>query len=165
MGVWLQRHISTIAPLLLYVAAEQPAKGRPEVVVYQSAIFDPIMPEATRRFEAEGVGVLVRTAAVDGEPPDPTQAPRSLELMRRQMLVDEKPVAAIFIGGMEGVIVEHDLFRDLFPDAPTYALGHPGGEARALVPKSPPSLQEVLAESDVYPTVARKILDHLEGLL
>src|SRR5439155_20496577 len=55
----------TIAPLLLYVAAELPHAPEPRVVVYQSGVFDSVMPEATRRFEADGVGTLIRTEPVD----------------------------------------------------------------------------------------------------
>src|SRR5207248_3048115 len=43
----------TIAPLLLYVAAEFPAAPSPRVVVYQSDLFADVLPSATRRFEAE----------------------------------------------------------------------------------------------------------------
>ena len=151
----------TIAPLLLYVAAELPPTSEPLVVVYQSAVFDVILPEATLRFEAEGVGSVVRTAAVEGEPPDPSQAPESLDLMRRQMLTDEAPIAAVFIGGMAGIPVEHDLFRELRPEYPTYALGHPGGEARSLVDSSPSAVRDLLADGDVYPAMARAILDDI----
>jgi hypothetical protein len=151
----------TIAPLLLYVAAELPPTSEPRVVVYQSAVFDAILPEATLRFEAEGVGSIIRTAAVEGEPPDPSQAPQSLDLMRRQMLTDEVPIAAVFIGGMAGISVEHNLFRELRPQSPTYALGHPGGQARSLVDSSPSAVQELLMDGDVYPAVARAILDDI----
>lgn len=155
----------TIAPLLLYVAAEQATANVARVVIYQSAVFDPILPEATLRFEADGVGSVIRTAAVGDEPPDPTRAPQSLALMRRQMLTDEAPIAAVFVGGMAGIPDEHQLFEDLRESAPTYALGHPGGAARTLVGSSPEELREELADGDIYPAVARRILDDLVGRL
>lgn len=148
----------TIAPLLLYVAAEQPPSGDPRVVVYQSDAFRDVLPDATLRFEEQGVGSVIHTAAVEGEPPDPSQAPESLELMRRQLLEFEPLVAAIFIGGMSGVPREHALFRSVRPDAPTYALGRPGGEARQLVGSSPAHLRELLATGDIYPAVARAVV-------
>lgn len=151
----------TIAPLLLYVAAEQSVYGEPPIVVYQSAVFDPILPAATRRFEADGVGTLIRTEPEGDEPPDPTRAPRSLERMRRQMLVDEAPAAAVFIGGMEGIQAEHALFSELRAGCPTYSFGVPGGAAQHLVAESPPELREDLANSSVYPALARRILDDL----
>lgn len=89
----------TIAPLLLYVASETQRSSRPSVVVYQSAVFEPVLPESTRRFEADGVGELIRTPAVGDEPPDPVRATKSLPLMRRQMLTSEAPIGAVFVGG------------------------------------------------------------------
>lgn len=151
----------TIAPLLLYVASESATGGQPSVVVYQSAVFEAVLPESTRRFEAEGVGELIRTPAVGNEPPDPSLAVESLALMRRQMLSTEAPVGAVFVGGMAGIPTEHGLFRELWPTAPTYALGRPGGASRSLVDGSPADLRESLTDSDVYPALARQVLDHL----
>lgn len=153
----------TIAPLLLYVAAEEGPATRPRVVVYQSAVFDRVLPEATLRFEAEGVGSIVRTAAMAGEPADATRAPQSLDLMRRQMLTEEAPVGAIFVGGMSGIPNEHLLFRELRDGEPTYALGHPGGAASTLVNESPSEMREELARDDVYPALARRIINDLVG--
>ncbi len=151
----------TIAPLLLYVAAEQGPSISPSVLIYQSAVFDAILPDATRQFEAEGVGRVIRTAAVDGEVPDPAQATQSLALMRHQMLSQEPLAGAIFIGGMEGIPDEYALFGNLHPRSPTYAFGVPGGSARSLVEFSPPDLGEKLATSAIYPAVARAIVNDL----
>jgi hypothetical protein len=151
----------TIAPLLLYVAAELPPSDDPRVLVYQSSTFNPIMPEATLRFEAEGVGTLIRTPAVVGEPPDPAQAPQSLAIMRRQMLTETQPAAAIFIGGMAGIPDEHALFNDLLPRSPTYPLGYPGGESRILAEASESPLQELLVTGTVYPTLGRAIVSDI----
>lgn len=148
----------TIAPLLLYVAAEQPPSSEPLVVVYQSDAFRDVLPDATLRFEEQGIGTVIHTAAAEGEPPDPSKAPKSLELMRRQLLASEPLAAGIFIGGMSGIPREHALFRSVRPDAPTYALGRPGGEASQLVGSSPAHLRELLATSDLYPAVARAVV-------
>ena len=153
----------TIAPLLLYVASETQRSSRPSVVVYQSAVFEPVLPESTRRFEADGVGELIRTPAVGDEPPDPVRATKSLPLMRRQMLTSEAPIGAVFVGGMEGISAEHEMFHELWPTAPTYAFGRPGGASRSLVDLSPEDLRAGLAESDVYPALARRVIDHLVG--
>lgn len=151
----------TIAPLLLYVAAELPPADDPRVIVYQSLVFDSVMPEVTRKFEADGVGYLVHTDAVDDEPPDPRHAPQSLALMRRQMLTDTGPVAAIFVGGMTGIPIEHNAFGDLNPGRPTYSIGYPGGEARNLVAKSVPQLRPLLLNGTVYPAIARAIVSDI----
>ena len=54
----------TIAPLLLYVAAEFPSAATERVAIYQSELFTDVLPAATRRFEAEGVGRLEHTDLV-----------------------------------------------------------------------------------------------------
>jgi SLOG cluster3 family len=155
----------TIAPLLLYVAAELPSSALPRVVVYQSAVFDSVLPEATRRFEASGVGVLVRTEAVGGEPPDPQRAIGSLELMRREMLTSTQPSAAVFIGGMEGIPAEHALYTELMPGRPTYPLGAPGGAARELAEHGVSRLQDLLRQSHVYPAIGRAIVEDIAKTL
>lgn len=152
----------TIAPLLLYVAAEFPPDHGGRVRVYQSLLFEDILPTATRRFEADGVGEVIWTEAADGESPVPGQWDRSLQHMREQMLRDTEPSAAVFIGGMEGIPVEFELFTSLFPDRPTYATGRPGGEARHLVDRSPYHLRGRLLESGAYPALWWAVLDDID---
>ena len=151
----------TIAPLLLYVAAEQPPTDEPLVVLYQSEVFQTVWPRETFRFEEEGIGRVVRTERVGDEPADPPRAPRSLDLMRRRLLDEEELAAAVFVGGMHGIPDEYAQFRARFPAAPTYSFGRPGGAASALVDTSPPAVRPLLAEDVVYPAVARAIVDDI----
>ena len=155
----------TIAPLLLYVAAELPEGLRPEVFLYQSEIFKDVMPTATQRFVSQGIAIPRMTEAVEGEDTDPANRGRSLELMRRQMFAETKPAAACFVGGMEGIADEFELFREFRPGAPTYPLAGPGGEAARLIGETATPLEELLARSQVYPTVWNRVLDDLEGRL
>lgn len=151
----------TIAPLVLYVAAELPESPEPRVVVYQSAVFEGVMPEATRRFEADGTGLVIYTEPVDDEPPDPELAAKSLALMRQRMLAETRPDAAVFIGGMGGISDEFRLLRELRPGVPTYPLGRPGGAARELASSSGSLLRESLLNGAVYPAVGRAIIEDL----
>jgi hypothetical protein len=59
----------------------------------------------------------------------------SLTRMRREML--SRPLeAAVFIGGMEGIFEEYDLFREMHGvEASVIALGAPGGAAGQLADK------------------------------
>lgn len=157
-GVLVTAAHPTIAPLLLYIAAELPNRNERSVLVYQSAAFDDILPEATRRFEAEGVGSIIRTPVIADEPADPTRAPQSLAAMRSQMLTETEPAAAVFIGGMGGIPDEYALFSELRPGRPTYPLGFPGGEARVLAEASQSGLGDELRNGSVYPTLARAIV-------
>lgn len=123
----------TIAPLLLYVAAEFPPDVATRILIYQSLLFDDVLPTATRRFEAEGVGSVIWTEATTGDLPEPGHWDSSLETMRTRMLEETAPVAGCFIGGMDGIPTEFAMFKSLFPGRPVYPVGAPGGEARGLV--------------------------------
>jgi hypothetical protein len=154
----------TIAPLLLYVAAELHTRGDRRISIYQSELFEYILPTATRRFEAQGIGKVVWTGAVEGDRPVPGKWDRSLEVMRRQMLTETQPAAAVFVGGMHGIPEEYALFSELRPGRPTYAVGHPGGAARALAYEQPVStLRDQLLDSAVYPALWRAVLHGLEA--
>ncbi len=165
----------TIAPLLLYVAAELPDAARGRIVVYQSEIFESVLPPATRRFEEEGFGELVWTPAVSNETSDPGNRAESLSVMRRQMLVDTQPQAAVFVGGMTGILEEWQMFAAERPGDPRYPIGYPGGEARYLAEQSPrgtgpesrPSspLGELLQNGAVYPMTWNAVLDDLRSHL
>jgi hypothetical protein len=159
----------TIAPLLLYVAAELPDVAHGRIVVYQSEVFEEVLPPETRRFEEEGFGELVWTPAAPGETPDPGNRAESLSLMRRQMLAETQPQAAVFVCGMAGILDEWELFAGDRPGNPRYPLGYPGGEARRLVETrldeaaivDTDTLHGLLAGSSLYPTVWRAVLGDL----
>jgi hypothetical protein len=154
----------TIAPLLMYVAAELPASDVTQVIVYQSDLFDDVLPEPTRRFGEDNIGDLRWTPAVEGEAPEPGKWDRSLRLMRHRMLSETDPAAAIFVGGMGGISDEFSMFREVFPDRPVYPVGRPGGEARVLANRTELRVPRQL-DGDVYPALFRRIVaDIVESL-
>jgi hypothetical protein len=153
----------TIAPLLLYVAAEFAFHEGERVDIYQSELFADVLPEATRRFEADGVGRIIWTPAAEGDRPEPGAWEDSLAVMRSRMLIETAPIAACFVGGMEGIEREYRLFSRYFPDRPTYPVGRPGGEARALVERRQTPLTARLSNDDTYPALWRAVLDDLES--
>lgn len=88
-----------ISPFVRQIAD---ARGPSERVrIYQSRFFEDKIPEASRQLHD-----IVWTPTIDGD------RDRSLAEMRRRMIEDEAPVAGVFIGGMEGVIDEYELFVD-----------------------------------------------------
>lgn len=152
----------TIAPLLLYVAAEIPRDAdRPRVLIYQSELFESVMPKETIRFQEEGIGSLRITEAQPGDQPKPGHWDDSLRIMRRQMFFDTHPRAGIFIGGMDSIHAEFDILRELNPAILTYPVAKPGGEAANLVQFAPESIRPLLAESDVYPAIFRRVVEDL----
>ena len=151
----------TIAPLLLYVAAELPVDRPRRIVTYQSGLFDEVMPAATRRFQQEEIGRFETTPAAPGERAVPGEWDESLLMMRRQMLSETQPCAAVFVGGMEGITDEFALFSEMFPEAPTYPIGRPGGEARRLAEHSNSPLHDQLLRGRAYPALWRIVLKDL----
>ena len=151
----------TIAPLLLYVAAELPEEQSRQIVTYQSEVFEDVLPIATQRFRDEGIGEFNWTPAAPGEQPRPGECDQSLAIMRRQMLGESKPCAAAFVGGMEGIPQEFSTFTELNPNAPVYAVGRPGGEARTLVERSPSPLREESMGSAIFPALWRAVVEVL----
>ncbi len=75
------------------------------VVLYQSEYFKDRFPEDNDKFEnivfTENMGDI----------------PSSIQHMRYRMLTEYKFVAAVFIGGMDGIEVEFKMFRELHPNA------------------------------------------------
>lgn len=153
----------TIAPLLLYIAAEFPrAEGEPaKVITYQSELFQDVMPEATVRFADLGIGERRITPAVPGEEPVPARWNGSLLIMRRRMFDESRPVAAIFAGGMAGIREEYDLLASQSPPPFAYCVGRPGGEAARLGPGNGSSLGTLLATGGVYPTIFRAVVSDI----
>jgi len=91
------------------------------VVLYQSTFFAEIFPEENKHFQN-----VVFTDAV------PNDRAASLLVMREQMLSREDLSAAVFIGGMDGVEAEHELFRRFHPAAKVLPVSSPGGAALNL---------------------------------
>jgi hypothetical protein len=153
----------TIAPLMLYVAREFPdiREVEPPIVVYQSRLFGDVLPPATYELAEGGLAELRWTEAFPGDEPEPGKWERSLLTLRETMLRDADPIAAIFVGGMEGIRQEFDIFRQLHERRPAYAVGRPGGEAASLVSLGPPSLAEDLATSESYPALLRRVIDDI----
>lgn len=159
----------TISPLLLYVAGEFPriSGQAPSIIVYQSRLFEEDLPVETSEMAKGGVADLRWTRAVRGDDQsDSRKWGRSLFQMRLQMLTNESPFAAVFIGGMEGILAEHRLFSALHRRKPTYSIFRPGGEAANLVFRSPQPIVEALMSELSYPTifhdVVNNMLEHLD---
>ena len=110
----------SITPMVHAVCKDFGMEFAPPVVLYQSRYFENRFPEDNKYFET----ILVD--AVDGD------LAGSLVELRRAML-SRSIEFAVFIGGMEGIFQEYEMFRDLHgPNAQALALGTPGGAARQL---------------------------------
>jgi hypothetical protein len=91
------------------------------VRLYQSRIFEDDFPDETRRFQN-----VVFTDAVGNN------RAASLSLMRTRMIEETEFAAAVFVGGMAGVVDEFQLFRERAPSAAILPIMSTGGAARAV---------------------------------
>lgn len=110
-----------ITPIIWEAARRLDVPYERSVVLYQSAFFKDRYPQANLRFDN-----WVEVPAVEGD------QRASLKLMRERMFGDHSYEAAVFIGGMEGVIDEFEILQGLAPDATLVPLAAPGGVSRDL---------------------------------
>jgi hypothetical protein len=156
----------SISPMVLAVAREFPPAPVPPVEVYQSKFFHGRYAPETYELACPPLGILVETdAAADKD--------TSVRQMRDDMLSRPGLIAAVFVGGMDGVIDEAKRFRDLPWKLPAYAIASAGGGAAdlydpqqplafaggAIAPVDPDLLS---AERIGYTRVAREIFDSIE---
>lgn len=153
-----------ISPLVLQVARETtPRPGDepddPLVVIWQSAWYRDQIPTSTLQLAAwdRGRWLLTAKASTKGE---------SLQQMRHAMLSTGDIVAAVFIGGMDGVWDEAMHFAAIRPGRPMFALGSTGAAALRLLDAGHGTggahcTRHDLARVPSYPLIARKLLADL----
>lgn len=125
-----------ITPMVWTVCEDLGVRYSDAVVLYQSRFFQEVFPEENAHFAN-----VVFTEAVDND------REASLLSMRRAMLSRDDLDAAVFIGGMEGVLAEYQLFKELHPFSKVLAVPAPGGAALELASRlkslSEPELESV----------------------
>jgi hypothetical protein len=95
-----------ITPMIWVVAEAMGIDYGSWVKLYQTKYFKDEFPEDNERFQN-----VTYTEDIDHD------RERSLHVMRKKMFQDHPFEAAVFIGGMRGVIDEFDLFRSAQPQA------------------------------------------------
>ncbi|MBU0556043.1 MAG: hypothetical protein KKD64_16830 [Alphaproteobacteria bacterium] len=90
------------------------------VKLYQSEIFEDEFPEETARFQ----NVVITKRGDD--------VASSLEHMRKRMLDETDFSAAVFVGGMKGIMDEYTLFKERAPEAAIIPVMSTGGAAEVL---------------------------------
>jgi SLOG cluster3 family len=137
----------SISPLVAIVAGEYRDPNLTEggeerapapVVIYQSEAFRESIPHDTELLIQLGLAEEHWIKAVDGEHFVPgkgsahEQCPRSLIAMRLAMIEDTDPAAMVCIGGMEGVLLEAEMFRAERENRPVFTLARTGGAASII---------------------------------
>lgn len=111
-----------ITPLIRYVFERMNRDIKNHVTLYQSDYFREYFPKDNMLFENKIITKIVG------------DRDSSLEYMRKKML-DNNFSAGIFIGGMEGVLDEYELFKMYNPDALVIPVASTGAAARIIFNK------------------------------
>lgn len=110
-----------ITPIIANIFKKRGYKNEKLVTLYQSNYFKSVFPEEDKSFSN-----FVQTEIVtndDGR----ADMNLSLRLMRRKMIGENNIVAAVFIGGMEGIMDEADIVKELKPKAKLLPVASTGG--------------------------------------
>ena len=143
----------TITPVVLTVGEQVGARGA--VDVFQSRWFEDCISEETYAMVESGVGHVHFV--------DKRETRHASLLAMRRAILDTCPIAAVFVGGMNGVIEEHEMVGHLLSDAFRIPVKGPGGAA-ARLPTSDGDLPAEVAdllESRQYPFFASVLVQAL----
>ena len=143
----------TLTPLVLMVANELGTKG--SVDIFQSEWFEDRITQETRALAEAGYGSISWT------PKFPTRE-ESLQVMREEMLGGDRTlIAGVFVGGMEGIVDEYELFLRFQPNVPCISLVGPGGAAATLPLDDTRDILGRHVRSRRYPFLASVMVDRL----
>jgi hypothetical protein len=109
-----------ITPLIRHVVERMTGEWESHITIYQSRHFEKSFPEDN--FAFENIQLT----------PDYGDMPSSIFQMRKRMFEENTFSAAVFIGGMEGVIDEYRMFREYYPQAVTIPLASTGAAAKIV---------------------------------
>lgn len=136
----------SITPLITLVLERYGLKMSDRVTLYQSREFEQDFPS-----ENEDIGIRVITEKKENRE-------TSLLYMRQKMIGEHEYEAAIFIGGMEGVLDEYAMFAQLHPEALCFPIASTGAAARMLFEEHPNNYCESLLEELSYTLLFKKLL-------
>jgi len=119
--------------MIRLLTLEKRVQLKSHVFLFQSRFFEKEFPPEVREFENL---ILVEAVGRDRD--------ASLMKMREAMIGSHDFAAGIFIGGMEGVEKEYELFRRMHPKKPAFPIASTGAAARILFDNFEHNRQELL---------------------
>jgi SLOG cluster3 family len=126
-----------ITPMIWVVAQDVGVDYGRWVRLYQSRHFKDEFPEDNQRFQNV---TFTDEVELDRE--------KSLRAMRERMFSDHKFKAAVFIGGMGGIVQEYELFRRLQPDAAVVPVISTGGATLDVATQAGPLATDLADDLD-----------------
>jgi hypothetical protein len=135
-----------ITPLLWSAAQAVGVEYTMAVELYQSRLYEKVLPAENEHFSN-----VTLTDAVDGD------LDASLLKMRTPMLTSTEFDAAVFIGGMNGILDEYSLFTSHWPRASCIPIAQTGGAAANLADQIGYAPPEDLAPLDFVTLLYRSL--------
>lgn len=136
-----------ITPLIRYVMSTMDINVQNHITLYQSEFFRDIFPAENEYFEK----IIITQKYHDRE--------SSLHEMRLKMFHDNKFKAGIFIGGMEGVEIEYEMFKSIHPDAKVFPVASTGAAAKFLYEGMDKKPDERLVDDFAYMALFRSLFE------
>ncbi len=137
----------SITPLITLVLDRYCLKMSDRVTLYQSEHYRKQFPP-----ENKDVGNRIITE-------DKGDKKESLKLMREKMIGDNDFVAAVFIGGKDGVLEEFELFQNYHPDALILPIASTGGASECLYVNLPGEFDKRLLTEQSYTSLFKELLE------
>ncbi len=113
----------SITPLIRFVMEKMSVNVKEHITLYQSLYFEKFFPEDNFAFEN-----IVQTEKTD-------EREESILIMRKRMFSENNFKAGIFIGGMEGIEDEFELFSVAHPNAIVLPIASTGAAAKIVFDK------------------------------
>jgi hypothetical protein len=135
-----------ITPMIWVIAEAFGVDYGSWVKLYQSRFFQDQFPEDNARFRN-----VIYTEAVEGD------RQKSLQAMRERMFKEHSFDAAVFIGGMDGIIDEFDMFQQLQPHSLTLPIFSTGGATLELAKRVPSVELDLTDDLDYVGLFHRKL--------
>lgn len=141
----------SITPLIANVLRHSNREVNASVTVYQSGYYVKEFPDENKDVEH----IVITDDLGDRE--------KSIELMRKQMIVNNKYAAAVFIGGMNGVEDEFDLFTTSHPNAYVLPVASTGAAAEMLYERNADMFDVRLKTDMAYASLFKDLLEIMEN--
>ncbi|MCO5268981.1 MAG: hypothetical protein M9897_08820 [Brumimicrobium sp.] len=139
-----------ITPLIRYVMERMNTNLKDHITLYQSKFFKTHFPEDNFHFEN-----IQLTKALDDRD-------NSLKKMRYEMIAQNEYKIGIFIGGMEGVLEEYELFKNSNPNALILPVASTGAAAKIIYDSLEQGTNERLTYDYAYMALFSDLLsEHL----
>lgn len=137
----------SITPLISHVLERFNLKMSSRVILYQSLEFEGKFPP-----QNEDIGIRKYTDKKGN-------LKESVNEMRVHMIGDNDFAAAFFIGGMEGIFDEYNLFKQYHPEIPCYPIATTGAAATMLFNNYPGEFDERLSNEMSYRYLFKELLN------